>query len=109
MRGTIGYFLVDSGAVVTCIGRKYFSSLSGEKVFFDNIMKPVTITRAPLRQYRQAILSLEIRGEIFHYAPTISDISEDGIFSVEFLEYYGVNCVNRAYYVFIIRFVYQTV
>ena len=48
-------------------------------LFFDNSVKAVTITGASLRQYGQAILSLEIWGKIFHYAPTVSDISEDGI------------------------------
>ena len=88
MRGTIGYFLVDSGAVVTCVGRKSFDNLSGDKVFFDNSLKPVTITGAPLRQYGQAILPLEIGVKMFHYAPSVSNISEDGIFGAEFLQYY---------------------
>ena len=88
VRGNIGYFLVYSGAVVTCVGQKSFDSLSSDKVFFDNRVKPVTVTGALLRQYGQAILSLEIRGKMFHYAPTVSDISENGIFGAEFLEYY---------------------
>ena len=49
MRGTIGYFLVDSGAVVMCVGRQNFDSLSNDKVFFDNSVRPVTVTGAPLR------------------------------------------------------------
>ena len=71
-----------------CVGRTFFDGLSSDKVFFDNSMKSVTVTGAPLRQYRQAILSLEIGRKMFHYAPTVSDISEDGIFGVEFLHYY---------------------
>ena len=75
-------------AVVTCVGWTFFDSLNGDKVFFDNSVKPVTVIGAPLRQYGQAILSLEIRGKMFHYAPTVSDHSEDGIFGEVFLEYY---------------------
>ena len=62
MQGTMRYFLVGSGAAVTCVGRKFFDGLSSDKVFFDNSVKPVTITGVPLRQCGQAILSLEIGG-----------------------------------------------
>ena len=85
IRGTIGYFLVDNGAAVTCVGRNFVDSL----LFFDNSEKPITITVTPLRKYGQVIMSLEIGVKIFRYAPTFSDISEDDIFGAECLEYYG--------------------
>jgi len=87
--GVTGYFLVDSGAAVTCVGKKYFDRLDGNLDLLASRVRPISVTGAAMKQYGQTVLSMNVAGKIYHYPPTISDISEDGILGAEFLSYFG--------------------
>ena len=90
VRGRTGEFLIDTGASHSCVSRRFHGLLPDNHDNFKMKVNACGADGSSIRTFGRTYLEIGVAGREFVFAPTIADISDDGILGLDFAALFGM-------------------